>query len=45
MFDERTMGYLAHWGFLSFRELDQHSAAAYLSGVLIRALLFCLFCL
>lgn len=29
-------------GFLSFRELDQHSAAAYLSGVLIRALIFCL---
>jgi hypothetical protein len=48
MFDERT-GVLAHWGFLSFRELDQHSAAAYLSGVLIRTLLFmsliyCPFC-
>ena len=27
---------LAHWGLLSFRELDQHTAAAYLSGVLIR---------
>lgn len=39
MFDERT-GVLAHWEFLSFRELDQHSAAAYFSGVLIRTLLF-----
>lgn len=34
------MNELGYWriggGFLSFRELDQHSAAAYLSGVLIR---------
>jgi len=40
------MNELGYWrirGFLSFRELDQHSAPAYLSGVLIRALLFDVF--
>jgi hypothetical protein len=43
MFHERTMGCLAYRGLLSFRKLDQHSEAVYLSGVLIRTLLFCIF--